>query len=352
VTRRDLLAAFGGVAAPLFLRQAKPPQRAADGPASRVQTLRPSAALPAEIVGTFREPLAFQQSDTGQFYVFDRRGHTVYGIDAAMTSSWVVVRIGQEAGHILEPMAFALAPDGTFVVADRPTALERVQRFSSGGRLMSGFTIPGRPATRLIFEGTVLSGIASLQYHGRTLFVSQPETGALITEYALTGEPVRTLGVLRKTGFEDTDRDLHLALNSGIPLVNPRGGFYFIFQGGRPVFQNLDEAGNLTFERHIEGREIDTIVNTLPTVWPRRKMDGDRVLPLVLPVVRTAALDGAGNLWVSFSSVPYTYVFDPSGDKVRVVQFRAAGALSPDGLFFAPDGRLLVAPGCYIYTVR
>jgi hypothetical protein len=41
------------------------------------------------------------------------------------------------------------------------------------------------------------------------------------------------------------------------------------------------------------------------------------------------------------------YVYDPDGDKIRVVQFYGAGLLRPTSLFFAGPGRLLVAPGCY-----
>ena len=49
--------------------------------------------------------------------------------------------------------------------------------------------------------------------------------------------------------------------------------------------------------------------------------------------MRTAGLDREGNLWISLA-VPYTYVYDPVGDKRRVVQFRAAGLLAPASLFF------------------
>jgi hypothetical protein len=45
--------------------------------------------------------------------------------------------------------------------------------------------------------------------------------------------------------------------------------------------------------------------------------------------------------------VPYTYVYDAQGDKTRTVQFEAAGVLNPTSLFFTPQGRLLVTPGCY-----
>jgi hypothetical protein len=112
-----------------------------------------------------------------------------------------------------------------------------------------------------------------------------------------------------------------------------------------PVFQKYDEAGRLIFERHIEGLEIDGLIRTLPTTWlKRRAADGE--LPFVRPTVRAAAVDRGGNLWVSLA-VPYTYIYGSDGDKIRTVQFRAAGTLAPTALFFGTKGRLLATPGLY-----
>jgi len=71
----------------------------------------------------------------------------------------------------------------------------------------------------------------------------------------------------------------------------------------------------------------------------------------VLPAIRAAAVDPQGQLWISLSQ-PYTYVYDARGDKVRTVQFSAAGTISPTSLFFTRDGRLLVTPGCYEFDPR
>ena len=43
--------------------------------------------------------------------------------------------------------------------------------------------------------------------------------------------------------------------------------------------------------------------------------------------------------------LPYTYVFDADGDKVRTVQFHGAGVITPNSLFFGRNGRVLVTPG-------
>ena len=268
----------------------------------------------------------------------------MFGVDEAQTTSWEVVRIGAEPGRIIDPTAFSVAPDGTFVVADAPGGLERIQIFNVVGFPIGGFSLPGRARARISIDNFVLNGIGTLQYTGNSILISLPDTGGLITEYQLRGGTNRTIGNLRYTGHED-DRELHLALNSGLPLIDPTGGFFFVFQAGVPVFQKYDAAGRLVFERHIEGVEIDDLIRTLPTTWPlRRAADGE--LPFVRPTVRTAAVDRGGNLWVSLA-VPYTYVYGPDGDKIRTVEFRAAGPLAPTALFFGTKGRLLVTPGLY-----
>ena len=66
------------------------------------------------------------------------------------------------------------------------------------------------------------------------------------------------------------------------------------------MFRKYDQRGRLLFERHIEGVELDPLIAALSTVWPRRPDAGARrEVPLVTPVVRTAAVDPAGNLWVA-----------------------------------------------------
>jgi hypothetical protein len=111
------------------------------------------------------------------------------------------------------------------------------------------------------------------------------------------------------------------------------------------MFRKYDASGKLLFERHIEGREIDDLVASQPTTWPTRRVE-DREVPFVQPIVRTAAVDPQGRLWISLI-VPYTYVYDTDGDKARTAQFNAAGIISPTSLFFTRGGHILVTPGCY-----
>jgi hypothetical protein len=310
----------------------------------RVETLRSVAALAPDMVGQFREPLAFKRLDGGVVYVFDRRGHAVHTISAEGVAR-KLIEIGGEDGRVIEPSAFDVGADGSFAVADAPNGRERIQIFGPAGMRTGGFILPGRAEGRVILGSLVLSGVGVIAYTGRSVVMSQPESGWLISEYGLLGSPIRSVGQLRATGHEN-DRAVHLALNAGIPLPDAvGGGFYFVFLAGPPAFRKFDRSGKLLFERAIQGRELDELVAALPQKWPRRRVD-DRELPLVVPTVRAAAVDAAGRLWVSFL-VPYTYVFDAGGEKIGTIQFRAAGIVSPTSLSFSPSGRVLITPGCF-----
>jgi hypothetical protein len=317
--------------------------------ALRVEVLRSIGGLPPHIVGTYEESINFQQDSSGAYFVFDRRGHTVHSVDAAKTASRKVLEIGLEEGRIIQPTGFDVAADGRFVVADVPRAQQRVQTFDSSGKFLTGFFLPGSPAARIVIGNLMLNGAGSVQHTGKTLLISHPESGALFTEYSPAGVAQRSIGRLRTTGFED-DRDLHIAMNAGLPLVDPTGGFYYVFVTGRPIFRKYNDAGAVVFERHIEGRELDAYLDGQPTRWPRRRVQ-DREVPFVTPVVRAAAVSPAGELWISLA-VPYTNVYSTDGDKVRTVQFSAAGIVAPTSLSFGQNGRLLVTPGCYEFDPR
>jgi hypothetical protein len=317
-------------------------------PPARVEVLRATGALPAHIAGSFRLPLAYQQTDAGQSFVFDRRAHAVYTIagDAAKK----LIEVGAEPGRVIDPTAFALDPsDGTFVIADAPLRKQRIQVFTANGSRMAGFTLDGKEVARVTIDTMVLSGVGSIQLTGRSLVISQPETGALFSELGLYGDPIRAFGELRRTG-QEADRDVHLALNSGFPLIDPTGGFYFVFSAGIPAFRKYDAKGALLFERHIEGPELDDYARALPGVWPKRRNGEGDLLPYVPPAIRAAGVDRTGRLWISLMD-PITYVYDKTGDKIRTVQFKGADVFAPSSFFFTKDGRVLVTPGCYEFRI-
>lgn len=315
-------------------------------PAVEVEELRSIGGLPAHLAGAIDEISACHVSPGGDYLIFDRRAHAVYTAAPGADAPKILIRIGAEPGRILRPSAFDSGPDGTFVVADSPGGGPRVQFFSIAGEPRGGFMLPGREVPLITLGDIVLSGIGSVKFTGHSLLVSQPQAGTLVTEYALNGETIRTFGELRPTGQEH-DRDVHIALNSGVALTNPKGGYYFVFISGAPMFRKYDAQGRLVFERHVEGIELDQFVRGLPTTWPRRTVGGDE-LPVVPATVRTAAVDPDGNLWISLA-VPYTYVYDTNGDKRRTIQFRAAGIMAPGGFYFTKGSRVLVTPGCYLF---
>ena len=55
--------------------------------------------------------------------------------------------------------------------------------------------------------------------------------------------------------------------------------------------------------------------------------------------------------WISLV-VPFTYIYDKTGEKRHTVQFRAAGIIAPSSFFFTADAHVLVAPGCYSFAVK
>ena len=180
--------------------------------------------------------------------------------------------------------------------------------------------------------------------------MNQPESGALVTELTLDGTPTRTFGTLRPTGHE-SDRDLHLALNGGLPLVDPTGGFYFVFQAGVPLFRKYDARGQLVFERHIEGpRSTSTCARCRRRGRRRRTDDGD-VMPLVPPAVRTAGVDSSGqSLDLADGAVHLRLRQRRRQDPHGAVQGRRhAGAQQP----VLHQGRpCLVTPGCYEFRTE
>jgi hypothetical protein len=315
---------------------------------SRVEILRSVAALPPDLAGQFAEPAGLVQLPSGDYLLFDRRGHTVFRVDRALASARPLVSIGVEPGRILLPFGFDLDPTGLLILGDAPGSTERIQVFSTDGTRLGGFSLRPRPDARVQFEGLTLNGVTTLRVTPhQTILLNQPETGSLITEYDFRGQVIRTIGRLRATGHEATPL-VHLAMNSGFPLPIPSGGFYFVFRGGAPHFQRYSAAGTLIFDRTIQGRELDQWVQQQPTSWGRVSGAGEAPLPIVRSLVRAVAISADGELWVSFS-VPYAYVYDEDGEKHRTIQFHGAGPLIPTSLSFAPDGRLLATPGGYIF---
>jgi len=319
-----------------------------------VDVLTPVGGLPPSIVGQMRGPAAFVQTSDGKYIVFDLRGHQIFGVDAAKKALKKLVAIGPSDGQILQPTGFAYSANKTFTVIDQPAKYERVQTFYEDGTPLSRFQRWPAPngALRVNANGGLFGGLTAMAPIGRNFLTpAQSAVNApsdLIDEIDPDGNIVRRIGNLRPTG-QDDDPALRRALNVGIPLVAPDGSIYFVFTTGLPMFQKYSAKGELLFERHIEGPELDVTIQSLPTMWPRSASQGG-AMPVVTTTVTTAAIDGDGRVWISLAS-PYTYVYDADGNKTRTLQFRGTEMMTPTSFFFTKDGRVLVTPGCYEFSI-
>lgn len=317
--------------------------------APQVQTLRPVDALSAEVCGQFLDPISFVQTSTGHYLILDRRAHTVFSVDANGRRASRLVQVGLKQGELLQPGVLSLAADDTFAVADAPFGQERIQIFFDSGTRRDAFVRQGTLAPRLTIGSLIVNGAGTLDYNGQTMLINTPDAGSLLSELDLTGNIIRRIGLLRPTGHEQ-DPQVHLGLNLGLPLSTVDGGILFVFQTGIPLVRKYGRDGHVEYERHIEGPELDTYIQGLPTTWPTRQV-GDGSYPLIPPIIRTATIAPTGELWISLMT-GVTYVYNTVGDKVRTVRFEGAEPISPTSLSFSQFGdatRLLVLPGCYLF---
>lgn len=308
-----------------------------------VDVLTPESSLPARFAAQLLEPIGCAQTSTGDYVILDRRAHTLYGVDGKQTTMRKILQVGLEQGQVIQPGALALSASDLIAVSDAPAGYERIQYFDLNGAFQGGFYLKTPAAARLVAGRVMLNGVGSMQFTGTTFLVNHPETSSLIQEFDLQGQERRRIGTLRVTG-QESDPAVNLGLNTGIPLANPAGGFFFVFQAGVPAFRKYDASGALIYERHIEGVELDEAVRNLPAIW-QRPAD---TLPVIEPLIRTAAVDTRGHLWVALMR-PYTYVYDAAGDKTRTVQFRGTSPISPTSLAFTKTGKVIVTPGCSVF---
>jgi ABC-type multidrug transport system fused ATPase/permease subunit len=114
------------------------------------------------------------------------------------------------------------------------------------------------------------------------------------------------------------------------------------------VFRKYDAAGSSSSSGASQGARSITC-RGLPTKWPTRQTS-EGELPLVTPTIRTAAVDRGGNLWIAFVVPTPTSTIATATRSHR--QFRAAGIMRPNSLFFGQNGRVLVTPGLYEFDGR
>lgn len=319
--------------------------------APRVEVLTPISSLAPDLVGRLREPAAFAETSTGSYLVLDRRAQKVFGVDAARHTLTTLVDIGPSDGQILQPDAIAFGPNRTFAVVDQPQGYERLQIFFEDGTPLSrAHRWPAHAGEeRLSVNGVTFFGLGPIALGRETIIAGGQQPGALMTELDRDGNGLRHIGQMRPTGHE-SDPLVHRALNAGIPLIASDGSFIWVFTTGAPLIRKYAADGTLLYERHVEGPELDGTIQSLPERYPTRAVNG-REYPAVVSTVTAAGIDTGDRVWISLR-VPFTYVYDRTGEKVRTVQFRGTEAMTPTSFFFTRAGTVLVTPGAFEFPAR
>src|SRR5688572_14054446 len=64
------------------------------------ETLRPVGALPHHVAGRFEDPTGFQQGPDGDYFIFDRRSHSVFAYKPGAEAPAKIIQIGAESGRV------------------------------------------------------------------------------------------------------------------------------------------------------------------------------------------------------------------------------------------------------------
>ena len=199
---------------------------------------------------------------------------------------------------------------------------------------------------QVILGNYAVTGISSLQFTGGSIFVSEPERGSLITEYSAPGTPQRTIGRLRDTGYEQ-ERDLHLALNAGLPLDrSDRRLLLRLPHRTADVPEVTTRTASCCSSVTSKGARSTICWPRSRRRWPTRRIE-DREVPFVQPMIRTAAVDphgtalGVDGRAASRMCTTRTATRRGPSNSARPESSarRACSSRAP--------GHILVTPGCY-----
>jgi hypothetical protein len=219
-----------------------------------LEVLIAARGLPRAFTSQLLDTIGYAETGTGESLVLDRRSHVVWTVDAKRATWRKVVLAGEKLGQIAYPTALAVGPGDQFVVADVSQGADRLQWFDLTGKMAGAFWLPDKHSPPMIVLSVMFNGIGALHFTGESFYVGYPFRGSLISEVDLKGLTVRQIGLQRTTG-QESDPELHLALNSGVVAADPTGGFYYVFQAGEPLFRKYDADGRLVFERHSSDPE-------------------------------------------------------------------------------------------------
>ena len=194
------------------------------GEALRVETLRSIGGLPPHIAGAFQEPVGLPAGS--RRHLLRLRPPRPRGVRDRCRPQRVRNAGRHRSGGGPHHPAQRLRRRAATAASSWPTRRAAASAFRCSirrARVRPASSCRASPRRRSSSDNLMLNGTGSVHFGGSRLLLSHPESGALVTAYTPAGYPTMTFGRLRPTGFE-SDRELHLAHNAGLPLADPTGG--------------------------------------------------------------------------------------------------------------------------------
>jgi len=176
-----------------------------------VEVLQPVFALAPHVVNAFEQPGTFVSTRQGHYLVLDRRAHTVHQVDPDGRAGRPMLHIGQEPGRVLRPMALAISQRDVLAVMDSPGANQRIQYFTSDGRLIGGYYLPIAGADNVMLGNQVVAGSGAMAFSGDQIWINVPAWGSLMSALDGNGQFVRHMV---NSGRRDTSRIPNCTLRS------------------------------------------------------------------------------------------------------------------------------------------
>ena len=272
----------------------------------------------------------------------------LYVLDAAGARVRRIVSAGIGPGELFNPLALALNGDDLIAVADSPNGLDRVQYFASNGLRVGGFYLPLTPraatdSVERAHRERRFPRLLGLDVRGQSAGVgrARDRTRRHGPGRSSDGQSPAGWHVTRsRSRHRDEHRDPASCTATAASC-----------SCSRPVCR-CSASTAATAGSSSSAISKDRSSTLASWRFPRSGHRGRRATsPSFRRWCARQRVDAEGRLWISLT-VPYTYVYDAAGDKIRTVQFRGVRVLSPSSLYFTSTGRLLVGPGGYEFEVK
>jgi hypothetical protein len=263
-------------------------------------------------------------SHNGLYYVSERRRHSVIALNERFEIQREIGGIGSEPGRLFRPGAIDVSDDGIIYVQDGGN--ERIQSFS--------------------LDGTYLAAFRTEQYMGFAagtkgeIYLGQPEKGALISVYSREGKLLRSFGKLKLYSdlhgeeFKDQNKEFANGINRVRLSVDHDGNILVSFML-IPLIQKYTRGGQLIFEQHLEGPEIEALMQS----GGRLTMSMDGFPEEVIALEAVPRPNGEMGIVLTDGSI---YVADQSGKRLRVLHPHIETKFTPEMTGLTPAGELIV----------